>query len=308
VVSDRPDRARSKTVADKYFGQGGVVNPVPQHPKPFAVDRIARDDLALFLAEAALAAGPAVMEEYQRGCEVRSKQDGSPVTSADHRAEAIICDHLASLAPSLPICAEESTAAGAPINAVGRFLLVDPLDGTREFLARNGEFTINVALIEGGAPIAAAVYAPAIGRLWIGGDAAFVCEARPGARLPDKVGWRRIRTRLAPERLIALVSRSHADRRSESFLKQLPIGEARGAGSSLKFCLIAEGLGDVYPRFAPTMEWDTAAGDAVLRAAGGVVLDPDGRPLGYGKVGRGLRNGPFIAWGDATAAQRFNYC
>jgi 3'(2'), 5'-bisphosphate nucleotidase len=284
------------------------LNSVPRHPKPFALDQSARDDISLFLAEAALAAGPAVMEEYERGCDVRSKEDGSPVTSADHRAEAIICDHLARMAPSPPICAEESTAAGTPISAAGRFLLVDPLDGTREFLARNGEFTINVALIEGVAPIAGAVYAPAIGRLWIGGDAAFVCDARPGSGLPGKERWRRIRTRRAPESLIALASRSHADGRSESFLKRLPVSEARAAGSSLKFCLIAEGLGDVYPRFAPTMEWDTAAGDAVLRAAGGVVLDPDGGPLCYGKVGRGLRNGPFVAWGDATAAEKFGHC
>jgi 3'(2'), 5'-bisphosphate nucleotidase len=104
------------------------------------------------------------------------------------------------------------------------------------------------------------------------------------------------------------VSRSHADPQSESFLGRLPVGEARSAGSSLKFCLIAEGLGDVYPRFAPTMEWDTAAGDAVLRAAGGVVLDPDGKPLAYGKVDRGLRNGPFVAWGDATAGEKFGFC
>ena len=101
------------------------------------------------------------------------------------------------------------------------------------------------------------------------------------------------------------MSRSHLDAESDSFLKRLPVGETRFAGSSLKFCLIAEGLGDVYPRFAPTMEWDTAAGDAVLRAAGGVVLDPSGRPLSYGKAESGLRNGPFIAWGDATAARQF---
>ena len=288
--------------------RGDVVNPVPRRPIPFALDRSTRDDIALFLAEAALAAGPAVMEEYERGCDVRSKEDGSPVTSADHRAEAIICDHLARMAPSPPICAEELTAAGTPIRAVGRFLLVDPLDGTREFLAHNGEFTINVALIEGGAPIAGAVYAPAIERLWIGGDAAFVCEAPLGEGLPDIEKWQRIRARRATESLIALVSRSHADPQSESFLKRLPVREARGAGSSLKFCLIAEGLGDVYPRFAPTMEWDTAAGDAVLRAAGGVVLDPDGRALAYGKVDRGLRNGHFVAWGDATAAEKFGYC
>ena len=284
------------------------MNPAPRRTTPFALDRCARDDIASFLAEAVLAAGPAVMEEYERGCDIRSKADGSPVTTADHRAEAIICDHLAQLAPLPPICAEESTAAGAPVPSAGRFVLVDPLDGTREFLARNGEFTINVAMVEGVVPVAGAVYAPAIGRLWIGGDTAFVCEAPLGAELPRRDKWRRIRTRPAPESLVALVSRSHADPQSESFLKRLPVGEAREAGSSLKFCLIAEGLGDVYPRFAPTMEWDTAAGDAVLRAAGGVVLDPEGRPLHYGKVDRGLRNGSFVAWGDAAAAEKFHDC
>ena len=122
----------------------------------------------LFLAKAALAAGPAVMEEYDRGCDVASKADGSPVTSADHRAEAIICECLARMVPSTPLCAEEAMAAGAKPHVAERFLLVDPLDGTREFLAGNGEFTINVALIEKGAPIAGAVYAPAIGRFWVG--------------------------------------------------------------------------------------------------------------------------------------------
>jgi 3'(2'),5'-bisphosphate nucleotidase len=273
-------------------------------PGLFAHDRGTRDEIALFLAEAALSAGPAVMEEYERGCEVASKEDGSPVTSADHRAEALICEHLRSMVPLPPICAEEAMAAGAEPGVAERFLLVDPLDGTREFLARNGEFTINVALIERGAPVAGAVYAPAIGRLWVGGETAFVCEARSGAALPGEDSRRPIRTRSAPSSLVALASRSHLDPRSESFLKGLSIGETRFAGSSLKFCLIAEGEGDVYPRFAPTMEWDTAAGDAVLRAAGGVVLDPLGGPLSYGKVESGLRNGPFIAWGDAAAAKR----
>ena len=184
-----------------------------------------------------------------------------------------------------------------------RFFLVDPLDGTREFLARNGEFTINVALIEGCAPVAGAVYAPASGRLWFAGEAAFFCEALVGDDLPDETLWRRLRTRSAPPRWVALASRSHGDPETEAFLAQLPIGECRTAGSSLKFCVIAEGGADVYPRFAPTMEWDTAAGDAVLRAAGGVVLDASGEPLAYGKVGAGLRNGGFVAWGDANAAR-----
>ena len=277
------------------------------HPNSFALDSHTRDEIAMFLAKAALAAGPAVMEEYDRGCDVASKADGSPVTSADHRAEAIICECLARMVPLTPLCAEEATAAGAKLQVADRFLLVDPLDGTREFLAGNGEFTINVALIELGVPIAGAVYAPAIGQLWMGGDAAFACEVRLGGEPPDERSQRRIRTRRAPSSLVAFASRSHRDPESDSFLKRLPIGETRFAGSSLKFCLIAEGLGDVYPRFAPTMEWDTAAGDAVLRAAGGAVLDPSGRLLLYGKAESGLRNGPFIAWGDAAAAKQFGY-
>ncbi len=284
------------------------MNTLPRDLKPFQLESSTRDEIALFLAEAALAAGPAVMEEYARGGDARSKEDGSPVTLADHRAEAIICERLARVAPFTPVVAEESTAAGVQISAVGRFLLVDPLDGTREFIARNGEFTINVALVEGGVPIAGAVYAPAIGRLWMGGDRAFVCETRLGTESPDEDTRRRIMTRPAPSSLIALASRSHRDAETESFLSRLPVREARSAGSSLKFCVVAEGEGDVYPRFGPTMEWDTAAADAVLRAAGGVVLDTAGSPLLYGKFDRVLRNGSFIAWGDATAASRFGYC
>ena len=184
---------------------------VVRDPDPFVFDSPARDEIALFLAKCVLSAGPAVMEEYDRGCEVSSKQDGSPVTSADRRAEAIICERLASVKRSPPICAEEAMAAGARPRLGDRFLLVDPLDGTREFLANNGEFTINVALIEQGAPIAGAVYAPAIGRLWVGGDTAFVCEARIGTDLPGEGSRRRIRTRLAPSSLTAFLSRSHLD-------------------------------------------------------------------------------------------------
>jgi 3'(2'), 5'-bisphosphate nucleotidase len=284
------------------------LNTIVSDPNAFELDRRTRDEIALFLAEAALAAGPAVMEEYERGCVVRSKADGSPVTVADHRAEAIICRRLAHIVPVTPVIAEEATAAGTPISAVERYLLVDPLDGTREFLAGNGEFTINVALIAGGAPIAGAVYAPAIGRIWMGGDQAFVCETPLGAGLPDEGMRRRIMTRRAPSSLVAFASRSHRDAETNAFLKALPISETRSAGSSLKFCIVAEGLGDVYPRFGPTMEWDTAAADAVLRAAGGVVLNTAGGPLNYGKFDLGLRNGSFVAWGDATAANRFGYC
>ena len=280
---------------------------VLRDPSLFSLDRASRDEIALFLAKVTLAAGPAVMEEYDRGCSVASKEDGSPVTSADHRAEAIICECLASLAPMPPVCAEESMAAGAKAQVAERFILVDPLDGTREFLAGNGEFTINVALIERGAPVAGAVYAPAIGGCGLGAKRPSHVKRRPAPSCPAKNRVGASGRDSAPTSLVAFASRSHLDAESDSFLKRLPIGETRFAGSSLKFCLIAEGLGDVYPRFAPTMEWDTAAGDAVLRAAGGGVFDPSGLPLSYGKVGDKLRNGPFIAWGDATAAKRLGY-
>ncbi|THD44283.1 MAG: 3'(2'),5'-bisphosphate nucleotidase CysQ [Bradyrhizobium sp.] len=244
------------------------------------------------------------MEEYARSAPAREKHDGSPVTAADERGEAAIRDRLEAWASPIPIVAEEATAAGAPIAVAERFILVDPLDGTREFVARNGEFTINVALIERGAPIAGAVYAPALGRLWFAGETAFACDCQPGADLPPPAEWRKLSVRAAPAMLAALASRSHGDSQTEAFLDRFQIGQRRSVGSSLKFCVIAEGEGDVYPRFGPTMEWDTAAGDAVLRAAGGTTLAVEGGPLIYGKLASGLRNGPFVAWGDASAAER----
>jgi 3'(2'), 5'-bisphosphate nucleotidase len=261
------------------------------------------DAIAEFFARVALAAGPVVMGEYAKGCEVRTKRDNSPVTIADEKAEELILTLLRARAPAISIVAEESAARGVLTSIDGSFILVDPLDGTREFIAGNGEFTINIALVQGAAPIAGAVYAPALGRLWFGGKRAFTCEASVGAPLKDRSSWRRIETRAAPAgALVALASRSHCDPATEAFLSKLPISERRSAGSSLKFCALAEGTADVYPRFAPTMEWDTAAGDAVLRAAGGVVLSVEGGPLLYGKKRSNLRNGGFVAWGDAHLA------
>ncbi len=280
------------------------------HPdeQQFNFNSASADEIAVFLADAAVAAGPAVMDVYGQGGEVWSKGDGSPVTLADHQAEAIVCAKLAYAFPPTPIIAEESTSLGKPAAVADRFLLVDPLDGTKEFVARNGEFTINVALIEKGAPVAGAVYAPALGRLWFGGQHAFVCKAPVGGGLPSRRAWRPITVRPAPEALVVLASRSHGDSQTEAFLRRLPIAERQTRGSSMKFCVIAEGLADVYPRFGPTMEWDTAAGDAVLRAAGGVVLDLSGMPLAYRKTAGHLRNGAFVAWGNAETARRFNCC
>ena len=258
------------------------------------------DAIAIALAEVVLSAGPAVMDVYDGRIDSRTKTDGSPTTLADERAEAIICARLREIAPDIPILAEEAASAGGagPIGDV--FFLVDPLDGTKEFLARNGEFTINVAYIRDGRPLAGAVYAPALNRLWFGGKSAFMCEIPADHALPAR--RLAIRCRPAPAAPTAVASRSHADPATESFLEKLGVRDRRSAGSSLKFCLLAEGVADVYPRFAPTMEWDTAAGDAVLRAAGGVVLSTGGGDLKYGKASAGYRNGGFVAWGDPQAA------
>lgn len=261
------------------------------------------DAIAVILADIALEAGPAVMEVYACAAQSRAKADGSPVTLADHRAEAIIVERLAALAPDIAVVAEEAAAAGATPIVGRRFFLVDPLDGTREFIARNGEFTINIGLVEDGRPIAGAVYAPAVEKIWFGGRRAFMARAETGARLAAPEDWRGLKTRPAPERLTALASRSHCDPDTESFLARLGVAERVSAGSSIKFCVVAEGQADVYPRFAPTMEWDTAAGDAVLRAAGGAVLQLDGAPLVYGKAAQAFRNGGFVCWGDPRRAE-----
>jgi 3'(2'), 5'-bisphosphate nucleotidase len=269
----------------------------------FDLARQPLDAIAAFFAQIALAAGPAIMAVYSGECAVRSKHDQSPVTLADEHAEAIILGILAERASPIPVIAEESAARdGAVATHSGAFILVDPLDGTREFIARNGEFTVNIALVRDSRVVAGAVYAPALDKLWFGGERAFFCVARPGADLPPPSQWRAIRVRRAPAGLTALASRSHCDPATETFLAGLAVAERRSAGSSLKFCAIAEGEADVYPRFAPTMEWDTAAGEAVLRAAGGVVRAVEGGRLLYAKTESGLRNGGFIAWGDPSLA------
>lgn len=260
--------------------------------------------LAEIFAEAALEASIPVMSIYRGGRRTRRKSDGSPVTDADEAAEALILKRLAERLPEVPVVAEEAASEGKTARPGPLFLLVDPVDGTLEFLSGNGEFTINIALIADGVPRAGAVYAPALGKLWIGAASASVCTVQPGGALPGRSERKPITARPAPKGgLIALASRSHPSAAAESFLGRLPVIERREAGSSLKFCLIAEGIADVYPRFGPTMEWDTAAGDAILRAAGGIVTDERGEPLRYGKVDVKFANGPFIAWGDPEAVR-----
>ena len=236
-------------------------------------------------------AGAALMAVYAQPFLVEHKIDGSPVTAADRAAEDILAPALAAMLEGVPVVAEEAMSdPGAPDRSDARcFWLVDPLDGTREFVARNGEFTVNVALVEGGEPVLGAVLAPALDLLFLGA---------PGHGAWRVAGGRRtaIATRAPrPAGLAVTCSRSHLDARTERWLAAWPVAERRAAGSALKFGLLASGEADVYPRMGPTMEWDTAAGHAVLAAAGGCVLDLDGHPLRYGKPG--FRNPDFVAWG-----------
>lgn len=227
----------------------------------------------------------------------RIKADKSPVTDADQAAEAIILAGLRRLTPDTPVVAEEEMAAGrVPKLNGGPFWLVDPLDGTKEFIKRNGEFTVNIALIDGGRPILGIVLAPATNLLWRG-------AAGLGADKSDKgASFERIVTRAPPPTgLTACASRSHAVYSDLDIWFRnngLVVAERKQAGSSLKFCLIAEGQADIYPRFGPTNEWDTAAGQAVLEAAGGEVVTTNGSPLLYGKPS--FANPHFIARSKAV--------
>ncbi len=249
---------------------------------------------------AALEAGRAIIEVFCNGCPVEMKADESPVTVADREAERIILTHLERDFPDIPVIAEESVAAGKVPDIAGKsFFLVDPLDGTREFLDKRQEFTVNIAYVENGAPVAGIVFAPALGIAFSGErahaeklviDENFAVKAR----MPIKV-------RKRPAETLALASFRHDSPETGLFLAKHAISKCTNIGSSLKFCLLAEGKADVYPRFTRTMEWDTAAGDAVLRAAGGSTVTMDGRPLIYGKTGAAadfdFANPHFVSWG-----------
>ena len=247
------------------------------------------------MAEIALAAGAVIMPHF--GIATASyKQDGSPVTNADAEAEAIILPALERLFPNVPIIAEEAVSAGIIPETGIRFLLVDPLDGTKEFIAGSGEFTVNIALVENGVPVGGVIFAPVLKKLWIGGKSAAMCDVSPGSGLESARNWQKLTVRKPPDTgLAAVASRSHMTPETEAYLARLPIAERRSAGSSIKFCLLAQGLADVYPRFGPTMEWDTAAGHAILLAAGGEVCTDAGTPFLYGKRENGYRNSGFIA-------------
>ena len=249
------------------------------------------------MIDAAVEAGRAAHKIYLEGFEVEHKADQSPVTAADRAAEAIILERLKHAAPGVPVVAEEEVAAGR-LPAIGdEFFLVDPLDGTKEFIQRIGDFTVNIALIRDGDPVLGVVYAPVRSGLYIADVVAGkALRSRVPTSATQAVPREPIRVRAAPEQgLTVVASRSHATPETETYLKHYRVAERVSVGSSLKFCLVASGEADLYPRLGPTMEWDTAAGHAVLVAAGGSVLAPGGAALKYGKAG--LRNTFFIAGG-----------
>lgn len=260
-------------------------------------DPAERNALGLALGRIAVAAGKPVLDLFRTGTPVRTKSDASPVTEADLAAEKMILEGLRILLPEVPVISEEQTETHK-LASDEAFVLVDPLDGTREFIAKRDEFTINIAVIAKGRPIAGAVYAPALGQLWYSGAESFRLDIAPGSEIGQKIRTQPVKVRSPLSGgLSALVSRSHSDPATEAFLARLSLLDRQPMGSSLKFCRIAEGSADLYVRLGPTHEWDTAAGDAILSAAGGQVADRSGTRLRYGKIESGFRHEGFIASG-----------
>jgi 3'(2'), 5'-bisphosphate nucleotidase len=250
------------------------------------------------LTEIAARASEAILRVAAQGATVREKDDGSPVTAADEAAESIICEGLARLVPSVPIVSEEQASHDRPqTGARDSYFLVDPLDGTREFISGSEEYTVNIAVVTDGTPILGIVTAPAAGIAWRG------IAGRGADRLPigaGKIASQAIHARPRPQReLRVMVSRSHLDERTRAFVAKFPHATLMQCGSSVKFCRLAEGEADLYARLAPTHDWDIAAGHAILVAAGGEVTTPDGSPLTYGS--KELLIPAFLAWADPRA-------
>ncbi len=255
------------------------------------------------------AASAAILAARAGSLDVRAKADRSPVTIADHAAEEVILAGLARVLPGVCVVSEEATDRSPPTRLPASFVLVDPLDGTRELVSGRDEFTVNVALVSGGSPRLGLIAAPAQARIWRGieGQGAERLALEPGVpagRARERVA---IRTRPLPRfGLTVAVSRSHPDGETEAFLARLPATERLSRGSAIKFCQVAEGSVDVYPRLSTTCEWDVAAGHALLVAAGGTVTTPTGAPLRYGAVASRFRVPAFVAWGDPAAPARLD--
>lgn len=234
----------------------------------------------------------------------RIKTDLTPVTAADEASEALIVEGLGRLMPGVPVIAEESVGFGLPASIEPSFVIVDPLDGTKEFLAGRDEFTVNVGIVTNGVPIAGIIAAPARGLLWRGivGGKAERLHLRLGSGQAKAYGRSFIHTRPAPGRLTVATSRTHLDEATEDFLARLPLAKRYLCGSSVKFCYLAQGEADVYPRLSPTREWDLAAGCAILTAAGGLVISPQRGPLPFGRISEKFLVPGFIALGDPALA------
>ncbi|MGI9389471.1 MAG: 3'(2'),5'-bisphosphate nucleotidase CysQ [Boseongicola sp.] len=257
--------------------------------------KIHRVDLVATFRRLAIEAGAVIMEIYARDdFEIRAKSDDSPVTEADEATDRLIAAGLRKAFPDLPLVTEEQSESHGQL--VSTFLIVDPLDGTKEFVKRRGDFTVNIALVEDGVPTLGVVYAPAKGRMfYTNADGSAVEEQGPFNSA--SVGATTILTVSNPdnEALRVVASKSHRDQATDDYIGQYKVSDSVSAGSSLKFCLVAAGEADFYPRLGPTMEWDTAAGHAVLRAAGGQVVAREGlEPLSYGRPG--FRNPHFLAF------------
>lgn len=273
---------------------------------PTEIDQAA---LADALLPAVLAAGRLEMDYFAGAVAVERKADRSPVTAADREAEAILVRALHEAAPGVPVVAEEAVAGGHTPEAAEVFFLVDPLDGTREFVARRPEFTINIGLVAHGRPVFGLVYAPASAELFVtlGPGRAASATLPPDAPVSNLAAC--ALTPLAtrepdPARLVAIESRSARTAGTDRLLRQLGVRQTLVSGSSIKFCVIARGDADLYPRLGETSEWDTAAGQAILEAAGGTVRTLEGAPLAYGKSANAYNNPHFVAWGRAVIAER----
>lgn len=250
-------------------------------------------ELARALVPVVREAGEIELKYFRAGTDVIDKADGSPVTLADQEAEKLISSRLKEIAPAIPMVGEEAVAAGSiPDISSGEFWLVDPLDGTREFITGGGDFTVNIALMKDFKPVMGIVFAPVSDQLYFGADAESFMALKGGT-------LQKIRVRDVPqEGLTVVASKRHGDpERLADFLKSKKVKELINFSSSLKFCALASGRADFYPRLGPTSEWDTAAGEAVLRAAGGQVTTIDGAPMTYGKKDRKFLNPEFLAFG-----------
>jgi 3'(2'), 5'-bisphosphate nucleotidase len=293
--------AVARPLAAGNSGALSELNPTAQREEPYVPTLDAPACAALLEAVTALAARAALVIRDCAGKDgPRSKADGSPVTAADIASEAAIHSGLSAIAPALPIVSEEQTQGSARPAAGESYFLVDPLDGTREFIAGRDEYAVNIALLTRGAPLLGVIAAPALGLIWrglAGGGAERLAFAADGKMSPPERIHARVRPQHAP---VVLVSRSHLDARTQAYLRTLQEPRTIACGSAIKFCRIAEGSADLYPRLAPTHDWDVAAGHAVMQAAGGSVVAADGTPLRYGTPE--LLIPGFVAAGKANDA------